>query len=44
VPYRHVVKVSPEVYRELREMCGTLGLESPNQVIAWLLSVVERLN
>jgi hypothetical protein len=40
MPYRHVVKVSPEVYSRLDELRGKLGLESANQVIAWLLDRV----
>lgn len=36
--YRRVVKVSDEVFEELRRLEGELGLPSPNQVIKHLLS------
>jgi hypothetical protein len=40
MPYKHVVKVSDEVYGKLEELRRELGLESFNQVIKWLVDRV----
>lgn len=41
MPYKRVVKVSDEVYAELRKIMSEYGFPSPNQAIVFLLSVFE---
>ena len=38
MPYRKVIKISDEVYNNIRELIKMYGLESPNQVIKKLIS------
>jgi hypothetical protein len=43
MPYKHVVKVSDEVYRKLWELTRKHNLESPNQLLEKLLVGSERV-
>jgi len=38
MPYRKVIKISDEVYNNIRELIKRYSLESPNQVIRKLIS------
>ena len=38
MPYRKVIKISDEVYDNIRKLIKRYGLESPNQVIKKLIS------
>jgi len=38
MPYKKVIKVSDEVYSELRKIMDEYGFPSPNQVIVFLLN------
>jgi hypothetical protein len=38
MPYKHAIKVSEEVYRELWDLTRKYNLESPNQLLEMLLA------
>ena len=42
VTLRRLIKVTDDVYRELKGLVRELGVESPNQVIKWLIQYYRK--